>query len=699
MTSSEVKSSSNATYAVPKKMGNETVNRKTSFKCASPSKAASQKVSRKVVLPISSVKALTFKFNELSQISDEQKHRISQTAVKSILTANGKSSTIKVVICRKPSASKYRRSDDGLIRKKNNLRRLQTSNPSGLEESKNSSRNVHKKVSEFEEKEKAEVDTKNGLNLNKARTKKMQVPKVLVDIDLSGENCLVSHKNPQNESESTESKIEREENSLSVKTAINLFEQNSKISTSPDKNLNGREKISTLKRSSDTLNSNNDTNKGEKTEIVPEIKTKPIAAIKPILKKTEDKSTRRTKLLPKDSLNRKKYVLMKRELTKSNEAIDNAEKDSQSNSEKENWDEEKKDVEEDSERFQVSESAKESEGKLKNESSLHKQLRQSSFSVLINEIPLQEEESSIIKVDPVPETPIQNPNTSLKPNTSFLWSKKEELYAEKRAVNRIDLPLPIPPKDYIPNIIDNENETVYDDVLVKSEDSEREEFEKMSDSDAEETYDDVGTENNFFEKEVREKNLFNKMSGADAEALYDHPENCMYLYDDGEGEKYQYISEVSESIYEVSKETELEVYQYIQNDDDGANIYEDIQSIKCHLTKCDRVKDTYEDIACQVDSGADNGLVSNCYESVYNGIYSSDNGTQGYVKSDVSDTSNNSGRSSYEKNNSLYGIPAGNPIGSDHLLSELQLNNFNDKFKIVFYKKPTKSTAANSHCA
>ncbi|KAK6620337.1 hypothetical protein RUM44_006738 [Polyplax serrata] len=654
MTSSEVKSSSgNPTYTIPKKMSSETVTRKASFKCSTPNRAASQRISRKVVLPLSTVQALTFKFNELSQMGEGQvKHRLSQTAVKTFLGSGGKSNTIKVVICRKPSTSKHKRTpDDLIVRRKINVRRYQTDNPNGvIKEEENVSPSVHKKITEFEGKEKGETTTLNG---NKSRTGKIQVPKFLVDIDLNSENSRDVKTDKNN--------YIKKENSVSVRTAISMFEQNMKNSATSEKNLTVRGKPS---NTSKVVNENG-------VDKASEFKAKPIAAIKPILKKAaEDKNLRKTKLLPKDSLNRKRYLQMKRELAKTGRSEENSDEESHSGSEKGNRAVSKAESKESNlEDVPDDSKSKGSDNTLRNNSSLHKQIQQ--FSVIANDIPLNDDKSQG-KVEPF------NGNQNLKPNTSFLWSKKEDLYGEKKPINRLDLPLPIPPENFIPNVIDKTEDTIYDDVIPTAVESDCEEFEKLEESDCGETYDDVGvyrsnkqkglSSNNKEEKQfVENKNYLNKMS----EALYDNPEKCSpYLYDDGEGEKYQYISERGNVVIPVSKGNDFELYQYIQNNKDESNIYEDIQSIKSHLTTKDsRVKDIYEDVNCTRSSGAD--YANNCYESVYNGIYSgNNNGPQGYIKSDQSDTSNNSGRSTYEKSNSLYGMSGENAAGNQHLLGE-----------------------------
>lgn len=658
MTSSEGKTSENATQAIPKKMGNETVTLKASFKSPGTTKPSSQRVARKVVLPISTVQALTFKFNELSQLNEGQKPK---TAVKNVIGINRKPSSIKVVICRKPSLSRYKRGDDVVVRRKVSTRRA--NNVKIIEEKPDAQKSVHAKVSEFEGKE---LSLKPVLKLDKEKTK-VHVPKILVNIDLESEDSNDNQKNGGWSTERNTAEDNVTKNTFSVKSAITLFEQNLKSNTLP-KNTYTRTKSLDFGKPKEDQDSNNCIDQSIRRESVPKIKTKPIAAIKPILKKSEDKSARKIKLSPKDSLNRKKYIGMKREPLKEN-GCDDSDEEAVSDSVKEGViivSTNQTNVNKDN---VAGSNLVERHQKERNDTAVSQRDRNSSMSA-------GEEESEKLSADAG--------NQSLKPNTSFLWSKKEEIYGERRPSSRMDIPLPVPPENYIPNVVDN-TETIYDDVQALCDESDSEEFEKLTESE-EETYDDVGvywknkervSEKNetsnkttFIRQEVHEKNLLNKMSGLKSEGFYDQPEKCLYSYDDGEGERYQYISDKNEIGNSVSKESEFEIYQYIQNVKDDNNIYEDIQSIKSHLTIKDRGKDIYEEVNCVVQSVSDNASISNCYESVYNGIYSSNNGPQGYIKSDESDGSNNSGRSTYEKSNSLYGMSPGNPVGSDHCLSK-----------------------------
>ena len=542
---------------------------------------------------------------------------------------------------------------------------------------------------------------------------KMQVPKVLVDIDLDGDNnnCVVNHnKNiKKSESEGIQNAeiVKNSENSFSVRTAICLFEKNSKNNFYSEKN-NVSEKLS--RPASKTFADDDDQGK----EQVFEIKSKPVAAIKPILKKPDSKTTRKTKLLPNDSLNRKRYVQMKRESVGRGEENDLKMDDDddgggggdQSNSEKENEGIESVDGGHSINDKSVVVVSDEGNKKYTNDSSLHKQIRGSNLTmVTTSEINLTEDEEKQEKNKTKGEDFENVHQQNRIPNPSFLWSKKDgEIYVEKpQMINRLDLPLPVPPENYVPTFF-NENEyALYDDVLLpkKTDKGEKKEkFEKINGEDEdenneyenEETYDDVGepywTNNNknktnntygnekIIQNDVIEKNKLNKMS------VYDNnnkKNGMLYLYDDGEGENYQYISDINEII---KNENELELYQYIENNKEDGNIYEDIQSIKSTTTTTtttksintkDKTKDIYEDINNCYTINTDNNddFINNCYESVYNGIYSTNHNNnndnnneshEGYIKSDLSDTSNNSGKtgSSYEKSNSLYGMSGGN---------------------------------------
>lgn len=636
MTSSETKPLGVQPPKIQRGVRIDQVVRKPSFKCpVSNRPAPNQRITRKVLLPMSTVQALTCKFNELSQSSQTQiksgmKGKKGQALVKR--GVNGKSSTITVVICRKPSTLKQRKQEE---------RKPKLPEEKILEASV--TKNVQQRVNEFEGRKNASKQAEKIITkTNIKRTSKIVVPKVIVDIDLSDDKCLNNSEVPKSTSETMVT------NGWSVKSAIDRFEKNLGTIKTPLSALNQNNKMKDWRKGEEGSVDENE-NTQIKNENIAVNKLRPIATIKPILKKTEDKLYPISSLSPKDSLYRKKYLGMKRDQIKGNK--ENDQDPGKSVDKKANT----KEIVEPKGYYQSRQI--ESLERLKNVSSLFGSISQANASL--------EPKESDIKVQLTIEEDTKTVN--LKPNTSFLWSRKEEPSIEVTGekVNRSDMPLPLPPENYIPDISEEKcyPETIYDDVQPKDP----EEFDKASNHSDETVYDDIGVYNKCTERyekinednegnertteEVRKKNFLNSMvNGEVSDSLYCISENLVYNYDDGESERYHYIRHRNS---ENGREGSVnEPYQYIQNEDEGNNIYEDIQSVKNRLL-------TKEDV-----NGDENASVVDCYESVYV-TYANTEPNRSFIRSSSSDASNNSCRSTYEKSNSLYGLTTGNSVNSD----------------------------------
>lgn len=600
----------------------------------------------------STVQALTSKFNELSEASQTQNRTVQKHKV-------GKQGAR--VICRKPSSSKYKRSEFPQVRRRTAARKTpsdeESCRPSSFRLNVNQinaiQRNVLQKVTVFEEKEGKTI--RSIPEVDRKRTTKLVVPKVLVDIDLNDDKCLKNAQVPN----SSLKHVENQRNGVSVKTAITLFE-----------------------KSKDEIKK-----KYYENNVEPEkkdTKQKPVATIRPILKKPE--TAIKTRLSPRDSLNRKKYMGMKRDQLKlnkeNNQQVDPVEKKNSDNLKclviegKEN---EAQKVETNCEKSknytgvfgQISQSSVTISSQNSTKKREFAKLLKSERKEEVLEEKITKEVSQTVKetVDEIiSQTADQTINQTVssgqnrKPNMSFLWSKKEELQEPQQPQSewkssRMDMPLPLPPENFFPEI----SELVYDDVLPKSCKSNQDDFDRRSAHSDETVYDDIGLydqTNEGYEKiyndktsgknrydsineEVEKLNHLNKVSnGISSESLYCISDKLSYNYDDGEGEGYQYIRK---AVKVMCKDDESESYQYIQDD---SNIYEDIKSVKNRILK---EKEFYED----VNSMTETASISNCYESVYNGIFT---GNQEYADSNKSDSSNNSSRNTYEKSNSLYGI-------------------------------------------
>lgn len=645
MTPSEAKNVNGIPPKLQKSLAQDGVSRKPSFKCPVPNRGGTQqRITRKVTLPTSTVQALTSKFNELSQKNQT-------TIVKNI---RGNSKQIKVVICRKPSGLKNKKRVVATATRLVTEDKGSSSFRLNVSQINESQRNVLQKITEFEER------TENAMKDMKRKT---SVPKVLVDIDLSDDKCLKN-----NEEVPKLDKCQR--NSLSVKTAIDIFEKSvGKPAEKKDAQIEAPVK-----------------------EIV---KQKPVATIKPILIKLdlEEKPPAKTKLSPRDSLYRKKYLGMKRDHSKSPEQEQPPENKSM---------EELKNssalhnrihpIVKNSEEVQNKEN-RPVELPKNNNASIFSQISQSNINRMGQKDPKQRQFARLLKTEaeePAKDEIITN-EPARKPNTSFLWSKKEENEApleKKPSLSRIDMPLPLPPENFVPDLSDTC--LIYDDIRPFNQD---ETFENNSNDSDETVYDDIGSynqSNEGYEKiynnnelkdetnydsindKVQKMNFINENSNGKSDSLYCISDKLAYNYDDGEGEGYQYIrTDPPKTVQVVTKDFETESYQYVRDNGDENNIYEDIQSVKNRSKGKD--KGIYEEV--------NGNNVNNCYESVYNGIYANADGSSAYIRSNVSDTSNNSGKSTYEKSNSIYGMAPGvieNGVArtSKYIVEELNFRSF-----------------------